>query len=592
MQSKLPLFFTVNLAATAVSASATAGEDKEANRKGMKTSESHQSTGLERPVASPIRLDAALAQIFPDMGVRGRRRFWEWCAIMVNGTSRAPGFMVVHGDEVGIVPQDSAYGEAVQSSLVPSGGAFRGATSPQNFLSAPPSVASTSSGSASIHQTTSSSLTSPLASPAALSASSAVPTSSVAPPVISFGPPSLNPLNSSNNSSELHGSDNSQDRGGDVLEEWLKAIQLVAMTPDYLVFYKPCGLHTAHVAGAGSVSLEACLPLFMERYGHNLEAVCLHQGGCAEGGIDSTKIGDEKLADGAVKEAPVDRRGVSKTQENQTQKMGTASTPLDKEPTPFSCPLLLTRLDFETSGLVLAARTPLAQETFRQWELEGKVEKTYLAVAWGKVGKGIVKNALNMKKRRQTAVLEHEGEATRWTAYTGVASFDTARFGEVIRGDKETGADTTTGLSREGNVQGGGGPDQPTERADRGACSDPKACDGQGIFDESEERAVQEDGKEVLSLVKVKIHRGARHQIRAHLAFMGYPLLGDALYGAKEGTKVPLPLSDLGEGYFFLHYGRLRMPGMTAWVLPDNRWARWLVQGRQMDFYGLLMGEG
>lgn len=511
MQSKLPLFFTVNLAITAVSPPVAAREGKGDNRKDMKTFKNLSPEAMEGALANKIRLDAALAQVFPDMGVRGRRRFWEWCAVMVNGKPRAPGFMVAHGDAVGIVPQDSAHEEAAQSSLIPSGGASSGASygtscgtscgtiRPRGTLSASPSVSSTS-------------------------------------PALSDAP-----LDDSHNGRDLHSSNNSHDRTGGALEEWLKAIQLVAMTPDYLVFYKPCGLHTAHVAGAGSMSLEACLPLFMGRYGHNLEAICLHQGGHAEG----------DMGDGAVEKSSVDLGGVDTTQKKQSQEKNTASTALTqerpqgyaKEHTPFLCPLLLTRLDFETSGLVLAARTPAAQETFRQWELEGKVEKTYLAVAWGKVGKGVVKNALNMKNRRQTAVLDYEGEAIRWTSYAG-----------------------------------------------------------QAVFNESKELVIHEDVKETLSLVKVTIRRGARHQIRAHLAFMGHPLWGDALYGGEGGAKGSLSSADLGEGYFFLHYGRLRMPGVTAWVLPDNRWARWLVQDRQaegqlahdgeVNFYELLMGEG
>lgn len=533
MQPKLPLFFTANLAVTAVSSSAAAREGKGDNRKDMKTPENLSPDALERALANKIRLDAALAQVFPDMGVRGRRRFWEWCAVMVNGKPRAPGFMVAHGDAIGIVPQDSAYGEAAQSSLVLSGGtsceasceashdASCEAIGPRGALSASPSLSSTS------------------------------PALSDAPPVTPCMAPSLAPLDDSHNGRDLHSSNSSHDRTGSALEEWLKAIQLVAMTPDYLVFYKPCGLHTAHVAGAGSMSLEACLPLFMERYGHNLEAVCLHQGGHAEEGVGKGGVGKGDMDDGAVEESPVDIRGVNVTREKQSKKRGRAATAMTqerpqgyaKEHTPFLCPLLLTRLDFETSGLVLAARTPAAQGAFRQWELQGKVEKTYLAVAWGKVGKGVVKNALNMKNRRQTAVLEHEGETTRWTAYAGVA-----------------------------------------------------------VFNESKELVIHEDVKETLSLVKVTIRRGARHQIRAHLAFMGHPLWGDALYGGEEGAKGSLPSADLGEGYFFLHYGRLRMPGVTAWVLPDRRWARWLVQGRQaegqlahdgeVNFYELLMGEG
>ena len=53
------------------------------------------------------------------------------------------------------------------------------------------------------------------------------------------------------------------------------------------------------------------------------------------------------------------------------------------------------------------------------------------------------------------------------------------------------------------------------------------------------------------ALLSARIQRGFRHQVRAHLAFLGYPILGDPLYGA------PVP-----EGYprrMYLHAARIEM---------------------------------
>jgi len=46
------------------------------------------------------------------------------------------------------------------------------------------------------------------------------------------------------------------------------------------------------------------------------------------------------------------------------------------------------------------------------------------------------------------------------------------------------------------------------------------------------------------SIVIAKIFKGARHQIRAHLSYAGYPLIGDAVYG-----------KDLGYDYFLYCFG-------------------------------------
>lgn len=58
-----------------------------------------------------------------------------------------------------------------------------------------------------------------------------------------------------------------------------------------------------------------------------------------------------------------------------------------------------------------------------------------------------------------------------------------------------------------------------------------------------------------------RITRGFRHQIRAHLAWIGHPIKGDSLYGNEntEGTlcldcfEVRFPLPD-GESFFFAKY--------------------------------------
>ena len=41
------------------------------------------------------------------------------------------------------------------------------------------------------------------------------------------------------------------------------------------------------------------------------------------------------------------------------------------------------------------------------------------------------------------------------------------------------------------------------------------------------------------ALVEVTLHRGFRHQVRAHLSHVGLPILGDALYGVPAPTEAP-----------------------------------------------------
>jgi 23S rRNA pseudouridine1911/1915/1917 synthase len=58
------------------------------------------------------------------------------------------------------------------------------------------------------------------------------------------------------------------------------------------------------------------------------------------------------------------------------------------------------------------------------------------------------------------------------------------------------------------------------------------------------------------TLVEARIAKGARHQIRAHLARAGFPIAGDALYGEGQGAGLKL------------HHWCVRFPGFQAAVAP------------------------
>lgn len=53
------------------------------------------------------------------------------------------------------------------------------------------------------------------------------------------------------------------------------------------------------------------------------------------------------------------------------------------------------------------------------------------------------------------------------------------------------------------------------------------------------------------AMLRLVLHTGRTHQIRAHLSHIGHPIVGDARYGSR---------SDLGHGAFLLHAERLALP--------------------------------
>jgi 23S rRNA pseudouridine1911/1915/1917 synthase len=150
------------------------------------------------------------------------------------------------------------------------------------------------------------------------------------------------------------------------------------------------------------------------------------------------------------------------------------------------CPGLIHRLDRETSGVVLWARTRGAWESLRAQFAAKTVEKRYHALVDGFVegaGELAVPLAHDPKSARRMVATPYPAEAEELKARPA--------------------------LTRYQSLGHGGG----------------------------------------ATLVEVEIPTGVMHQIRAHFAFVGYPVLGDALYGGRDvgtGERHLLHASSIG----------------------------------------------
>lgn len=164
---------------------------------------------------------------------------------------------------------------------------------------------------------------------------------------------------------------------------------------------------------------------------------------------------------------------------------------------------LLQRLDFETSGLVCAAVSSEAEEAFRRAERQDEIRKDYLALLLGGLEKSTtVRASIDMDGGATVRVRDAEGEAGRHT-----------HFAPLVRWQTQEAAAVAQALG------------MPVPNGE-------------------------------LTLAACRIGRGARHQIRAHAAWLGLPLWGDARYG---GGSAPC---------FFLHHGRFHMATAQCRCLP------------------------
>lgn len=154
-------------------------------------------------------------------------------------------------------------------------------------------------------------------------------------------------------------------------------------------------------------------------------------------------------------------------------------------------PGLVHRLDNETSGVVLAARSPAAFQTARSLFESSLLEKRYLAVV--------------------AADAPDAGELETWL-----------------------------------------GPDTTDPRRVRVYAEPP--ADGYAKLSRTRYRVLRRGSR--FALVELSVERAFRHQIRAHLAHLAFPIAGDAVYG---GAAVP----ELGERHA-LHASYIAWAGDAA----------------------------
>ncbi len=171
---------------------------------------------------------------------------------------------------------------------------------------------------------------------------------------------------------------------------------------------------------------------------------------------------------------------------------------------PGARPHLVNRLDRETSGVTVIAKTPVvAGQLGRIWESRA-VQKTYLAIVEGRLDEPHVVIAAPLGKDERSAVA----------------------IKDCVRSD---GAPARTEVWLDRHFQRAG---------------------------------------EDFSLVRVAPHTGRKHQIRIHLAHVGHPIVGDKLYGADEHLYLDLVAGRLTDEqrrrlrlpWHALHAAELRFP--------------------------------
>ncbi|MDR0534686.1 MAG: RNA pseudouridine synthase [Verrucomicrobiales bacterium] len=134
---------------------------------------------------------------------------------------------------------------------------------------------------------------------------------------------------------------------------------------------------------------------------------------------------------------------------------------------------IVNRLDRETSGLVLVARSSLAASTLGKMTMRRQIAKKYLAIVWGEAPEsGSVLAPLDRQNKHRPSVI-HVKQAVIEGTYNAVTHFKRLEMKRGANG-------------------------------------------------------------EVFSLLEVELETGRLHQIRIHLSHIGHPVIGDKIYGPNE----------------------------------------------------------
>ena len=170
-----------------------------------------------------------------------------------------------------------------------------------------------------------------------------------------------------------------------------------------------------------------------------------------------------------------------------------------KEQHGFADPRFINRLDRETSGIVLVAKTKVAARLCQEQFAQRRVEKVYLVVVEGKFPD-----------------TPQEVEAAGWL-----------------------GPDPNSAIRKKVRFY----PEQND--------APPKAVDCSTGF-----RRISGTGDGSLSLLEARPHTGRCHQIRASLLSLGFPVVGDKLYGVDEQLFLRFKEGCLSRA----DHARLRLP--------------------------------
>ena len=184
---------------------------------------------------------------------------------------------------------------------------------------------------------------------------------------------------------------------------------------------------------------------------------------------------------------------------------------------------LLHRLDYETSGLVLFARKAEALASLLDQQARGVFYKEYLAFASAS-DEALPRGSVPVKG------VPWGVEPSLWAQAREALAGN--RLSELLREAVAHGSCGVLSAFRSFGPQGALVACLQGEEAGKAYTSDILGCPSASI--------AQRGGNADAFVLRLGLARGFRHQIRAQLAWIGLPILGDPLYGGRSDERLRL----------------------------------------------------
>lgn len=314
----------------------------------------------------------------------------------------------------------------------------------------------------------------------------------------------------------------------DTASDLYSRVKIVKAQNGLYAIKKPAGLHSVSLHGSGNPSLEDCLQL---RWG---------------------ELWDDWTTRLAAAQTiyPFEEAGA-----------GQGFCAFSEDPPMPELPRLLNRLDQDTSGLVMAAGTAEARQRYLSAEETWRISKNYLALVRGSLEQPLTLTN-TLRSHNKTRMKARDYADMNPLRHTRVTPLSIVNLEAAVAG--------TAGLAP---------PDGLTS-------PESIAEDSLRQVQNSAPAPARQSKITPCTLVLARIAKGARHQIRVHLAQAGYPIVGDTLYGPVGAEKTQEPMRSDSDHtttveqeaesseLLFLHHAHISLPGFNASLQPD--WPEYL----------------